>query len=579
MTFWSLLNGLIKKNYLFLLLYMIIFIICFFFTDVCIYLGMQFHSFEGILLVLGAVIYVMAVITVILKMQVIIDRSIWASLFRMGIYLKERFIITGLFDGALLSFSLLVSKLISYSVVPRLMEKTGGILFMLLSGTGIEILITFLAFLFQNHFITTMCEGSHDSNELAVNEKIPLFLKNVLRNKAKMRIVVGLISFGIITCNSILFLLNSDEEKIYIDHAISVDYFLTGHDTRSDEIRIKDEFVKKEDIMFVEQQSSFLEGGCLFHSLSQDRTTLQTSQLPERSQFDLFAQNEFEKDDKGQYFLNLYGCDDFVFEQMDICEGEIDYNKLRSGNFIIYGLVRRPGTMEYLGDISNKWQYFHVGDHITIKGSTGEKDYEIMAICAVNHTYSENHEYSYPGKELVFYLPSKEYLSYGNDEVMRYLFNTKNGDNIDESLQNISYESRQQWIERYRKDKEIIRNSSIFFAFGCVGIGLFVFMNVLILSYIDRKKEFEVLGNIGMTSKQVRGMIFSEGISYGIIIFFVCSIISLLIIMLGKLMLIGESWHYRFTMEPVWYCSVIILVLTTFIPMLVYQRICHQDDR
>lgn len=195
---------------------------------------------------------------------------------------------------------------------------------------------------------------------------------------------------------------------------------------------------------------------------------------------------------------------------MEMYEGEIDYEKLATGKYIVYGLERKADFLEYVGAVSDEWKYFNVGDKVTLDSVKGQNTYEIMAICIVNHTYSEQNSYTYAGHGLTFYLPTDEYMIYGNDDVMRYLFNTQNSKMIDDELQGIGFESRRGWREEYLGDMEDIRKGALVFAFGCVGVGFFVFINTLIISYLDRKKEFDVLSSIGMTSKQIKLMILGE---------------------------------------------------------------------
>lgn len=564
-------KGFVRKNIIQIIIYSIIFFIGFVFTDVSIYMGYQLKSFAGILLIGATVLYLLIILSTILKLQAIIDRNIWKSLFRFGLLSKEKYVITASFDFLLFVISLPASKIVSHYVLGCLTKHHDGFGMILLICALIEIVLSGLAFVNQNFFLTNVCEREQRVQAYKTYENAPLFLKNVLRNREKMRVVVGIICTGVIVCNGVLFMVNCDKSEVYLDKAISVDYFLTGHSTSSDKLRTPEEVVKESDIKKVEKGKYFQAGGRIYHSLDVNRVSLITNALPETSQFSLFYQLEFEKNDEGNYFVNLYGADDFVFSNMELYEGKIDYEKLASGKYIIYGLERKPENVAYTGGVCDDWKYFKVGDQIELVGEEGGKKYEIMAICIVNHTYAEEHSYSYPGKELVFYLPTKEYLSFGNDDVMRYLFNTENSEVVDGQLSGIEFESRHGWCEQYMRDMETIKNSAIFFAFGCVGIGFFVYMNILIVSYIDRRKEFIILGNIGMTHGQIRQMILGEGITYGIFISVICIVISIFIELFGKLVLIGESWAFRITVRPLIFSVVVVLAVSVVVPLLAYK--------
>ena len=115
-----------------------------------------------------------------------------------------------------------------------------------------------------------------------------------------------------------LFLLNCDNSKVYIDKVIGVDYFLTGCKTGANIRRTAAEVVKESDIEKVEHHQYFKEGGRLYHSLDEKRVTLISNLVPETSRFGVYCQQPFEKDEKGNYFINLYGADDFVFSNMEM---------------------------------------------------------------------------------------------------------------------------------------------------------------------------------------------------------------------------------------------------------------------
>lgn len=386
----------------------------------------------------------------------------------------------------MLVIGLVLSKVTSNYAIGYFVEQKNEFAFSLVFCGLVEVVVYVLAYFYQNIFISRISEDNSRNQSFKVYENSPLFLKNVLRNKDKMCVVVGIICTGVIACNSVIFILNCDKREVYLDKAISVDYFLTGHDTGSDEQRNTDEIVKESDIEKVEQEAYFKAGGRLYHSLDENRVSMNTNQLPEKSEFPLFYQFDFERDNANNYLVNLYGADIFVLDQMELYDGVIDYKKLATGNYIIYGLEIEPTSMEYTGDVCEDWKYFNVGDKVALLGEAGKKEYEIMAICIVNHTYA---------------------------------------------------------------------------------------MNILIVSYMDRKKEFVVLGNIGMTSRQIRAMVVGEGITYGIFISLLCVILSGLVEVMGKFLLLGNTWEFQITIAPLVVSVIAILVISVIIPIVVHRKL------
>ena len=544
----EIIKGLIRKNIVSIIINNLIFFASFVFVDVSLIIGIQLDSGIGYFLILIAIAYLIMIATTVLKFQIIIDRTEWSYLFRYGLLQNEGRKIAMALDLTFLCVSFPASLVCSNLIIAKLMNTNTGIWKNSLMFLGIEICVFFCAFIFQCFCIRVLYDGEKDQTSIITKEHIPLFLKNVLRNKSRMSLVTNIICFGMIAFNSILFFIACDNSQMYIDKAISVDYFLTACDT----------------------------GDTALRSIA-PIASLITNLLPDTSKFSVFDGLPLEKNEVGNYFVNLYGADDFVIKNMELYEGSIDFDKMATGNYIIYGLSRKQGTLAYTGDVSDEWKYFDVGDEITLEGKHGSRKYTIMAICKVNHTYAEQYEYTYPGHELIFYLPSKEYLSYaestedGENQPMRYLFNTIDSQNIDDELQGLSFESRRHWTEAYLKERDAILAGTFLFAIGCALIGFFVFQNTMIISYLDRKKEFEILGNLGMTSKQVSAMILGEGFTYGLIISGIIAIGVGLVEILGKFILVEEYWNYRIVVSPMFICIGVIMTIAMLTPMIVYK--------
>lgn len=69
--------------------------------------------------------------------------------------------------------------------------------------------------------------------------------------------------------------------------------------------------------------------------------------------------------------------------QLKVYEGEINYEKLKNGKYIIVS----PFDVE-----SGKGKFYNVGESVTIDyGNGNPKEYEIMAIAAITHNLSVRH--------------------------------------------------------------------------------------------------------------------------------------------------------------------------------------------
>ncbi|MBO5160240.1 MAG: ABC transporter permease [Lachnospiraceae bacterium] len=574
----EIIKGLLRKNIVSIIINNLIFFTSFVFTNISLTIGLQLDSGVGYFVILTTIAYLIMIATTVLTFQIIIDRKVWETLYRYGLLENDGRKIVMALDLTFLCVSLPTSLICSNYVIVKLMNANIGIWKNNLIFLGIEACVFCCAYMLQCFYIGVLQNEEKNQTSSITKEHIPLFLKNVLRNKSRMMLVTNIICFGMIVFNSILFVISCDNSQVYIDKAISVDYFLTACDTRNTVLRSEEQIVEESDINVVTGIDAYEEGGRLYHSVT-PIASLITDLLPETSKFSVFDGLPIEKNEAGNYFVNLYGADDFVIENMELYEGSIDLDKIATGNYIIYGLSRKQGTLAYTGDVSDEWKYFDVGDEITLEGNNNSKKYTIMAICKVNHTYTEQYEYTYPGHELIFYLPSNEYLTYvesakdGENQPMRYLFNTIDSQNIDDELQGLSFESRRKWTEDYLKELDGILGGTFLFAVGCAVIGFFVFVNTMIISYLDRKKEFDILGNLGMTSKQINAMVLGEGFTYGLIISVIIAIGVGIVEILGKSILVGESWNYRIVVSPMFICIVTIIAIAMLTPMIVYKII------
>ena len=572
----EIIKGLLRKNIVTIIINNLIFFISFVFVNISLTIALQLDSDVRYFILLTAIAYLIMIVTTVLSFQVIIDRKIWETLYRHGLLEKDGRWIVMTLDLAFLFISLPTSILASNSIIAKLMNTNSGIWKNNLLFLGIEVCIFCFAYLFQCYYMRVLQNEEKNQTSNITKEYLPLFLKNVLRNKSRMMLVTNIICFGMIVFNAILFVVSCDNSQVYIDKAISVDYFLTACDTRNTPLRSAEQIVEERDINVVTGLNAYEDGGRLYHSVT-PVASLITDSLPETSKFSVFEGMPMEKNEDENYFVNLYGADDFVIGNMELYKGTIDFDKMATGNYIIYGLSRKQEGLAYTGDVSDEWKYFDVGDEITLEGNDHSKKYTIMAICKVNHTYAEQYEYIYPGHELIIYLPSNEYLTYaesakgGETQPMRYLFNTIDSRNIDDELQGLSFESRRNWTEDYLNEMNGILGATFLFAVGCAVIGFFIFVSTMIISYLDRKKEFDILGRLGMTSKQINAMILGEGLTYGLIISGIIAIGVGLVEILGKLILVGESWSYRIIVSPMFICIAIIITISMLVPMVVYQ--------
>ena len=511
----------LKYNWLQNSIYVMVYAAVVGFCKVALSIAMEIQVTAGAGMMAIGLLYGIMILSVMFKMQILTNRNLWYTYHELGMTGKEAARIIMIEDAIRMAFGCILGIILGSQMIRHLYQSTINIALLDLLVI-LCITIAFLAaFFLQIQFLFSHIwhEELEDRESMVYHiEGIPLSIKNVIREKNKLYFIVTIIAVGIVIFNTIIIVLKSDQSEIYFNKAICVDFFLSDVNTNENKIRTEDQYVLEEDISEVENSKYFLEGGRIFHNLDKEKVTLSTTQLPETSLFPLFYDFEFEMSEDRNYYFNLYGVDDFIFEKMEIIEGSLDLEKLKSGKYIIYGLERTPTAEEYTGKVSEEWKYFHIGDKITLCGRDKKQEYEILCICAMNHSYAEQNNYSYPGHELTFYLPAEEYLSYGSDCVMRYLLNASDTEAMEEEMGAIKYESQNAWRERYQEDADKIKMVAQYFCMACIGIGIFVYCNTIFVSIISRKQEFMILSDIGISNKQITRMLLAEGGVYAVVV-------------------------------------------------------------
>ena len=108
----ELIRGLIRRHIFQIVIHTLIFMMSFSFMMISLFLGCELNSFVGILIILFAVIFVYMIVSTVFKMQILIDRDVWKSLFKIGILHQEAVKIVRCIDLIFIAFSVPLSIII-----------------------------------------------------------------------------------------------------------------------------------------------------------------------------------------------------------------------------------------------------------------------------------------------------------------------------------------------------------------------------------------------------------------------------------------------------------------------------------
>lgn len=283
--------------------------------------------------------------------------------------------------------------------------------------------------------------------------------------------------------------------------------------------------------------------------------------------------------EQGFISSHIYGADGLAEDKLKITEGKFDREKFESGNYVIAAIG---------GGAAGGARLWEIGDKVTLAVRDGqEKEYEIMALGNVPSALGAGHGH---GFDAYFILPSAEFISLtGETGAMHLVLNAAPDkiSSIDAQIKNycegvntaLDYRSRQSYIDEFKDTQNTYLLVGSLLSFILALIGILNFINAIVTSIQSRRQELAMLQSIGMTGKQLKQMLISEGAYY--IIF-----TALFTLTLGSLFTYGMMrtvenviWYfsYHFIITPVLVIIPIMLAFAMLIPVISYTKMCRQS--
>ncbi|MCI9079996.1 MAG: ABC transporter permease [Lachnospiraceae bacterium] len=419
---------------------------------------------------------------------------------------------------------------------------------------------------------------------------------NLGRSKGRTVIVICSLSLTIVLMNSVYTITNSINRETFLSKMILSECIIgnavlwNNNYFPSDEKTAKEESLSESFISACTSQEGFKDGGRIYMSTSDVKMPVESWKIPDNIQTDKDGApgayepvvkefTPFSGYETGAYNVELHGIERFVLSKMAVVEGEKDkdviWDKLGTGRYIIYAVdVDDDNSI-----LKNKVKH-HAGDKITLNyNDKTTKEYEIISVVK-RHSFSLTNRIS---SNFSYYVSADEFKENLSEQLlMSFLFDTKEGqeDNMEKFLENytseeeplMSYESRKTYEESFNEIIGMITVTGTGLS-GIIGlIGILNFINVIVTSITTRKREFAMMEAIGMTKRQLKGMLRAEGIFYSVLsILF--SFVAGTIFSLTAIKTIGGSiWfiNYKFTLVPVLVTCPVLLVFGAIMPGIVF---------
>ena len=176
----------------------------------------------------------------------------------------------------------------------------------------------------------------------------------------------------------------------------------------------------------------------------------------------------------------------------------------------------------------------------------------------------------------------------GSNAVMLYAFDTTDQANVlmeqflEDYTTNVNpsydYESKAKYQAEFESFRRMFLLLGGVLSFIVGMIGVLNFVNAILTGIITRKREFAMLQSIGMSGRQLKGMLVFEGLLYALGSAVFALVLSLL---LGPVMASAMSsmfWFftYRLTVIPILIIAPVLAVIGAIVPLLVYRVVARQ---
>lgn len=283
----------------------------------------------------------------------------------------------------------------------------------------------------------------------------------------------------------------------------------------------------------------------------------------------------------GSYFTAIYGLDPFPFSRLNLVDGELDKEKLATGDYVLEGV-----KADDYGNVETTSFNHKVGEKVTLKCRNEIREMTVWGHVVVN--LDANADGAWTGS--AFYLPSdvfqkitgvKYAMSYafdvaGDQETAMETFLKQYTDSVEPMM---GYQSKSTALSSL----EGIRSTAILIGGGLVLIigliGILNFINTVLTSILARRREFAMLQSIGMTRKQLKTVLHWEGGCYAAFTAIVSIILSVCCSLLIVWPFSANVWFMDFRLV-LWQLAVILPVLfaqAIWIPILEYRSTDRQS--
>lgn len=381
-------------------------------------------------------------------------------------------------------------------------------------------------------------------------------LSNLGRHRKQTLLVVMSLSLSVILLSVVSKMAVSIDVEKVIARDSSSDFLIAHADYFNNDYYGEENKVSQEMIGKVQKLSGFEEGGAIYGSSEIGFSVCDPNGSKE----------QYNRDEEGNYYLDIYGMDEVPLQQLILIDGEMDREKLGTGMYVLEGIHLDDNQRPEMDK-----KHFEVGEKVTIKQEQPATNKEVTVLGHVGFCGNQiNRRFS----DYTFFMSLQGYKQIVDRPIcMNYSFNVADGadQKIEAYLKHyteavepqMNYSSRATIATSCENMRRMVLLAGGALAVIVAVISLINLLNAMLTSIIIRRNELAMLESIGMTKRQIKWMLALEGCDYAILT-------TLIVVSLGgsftKLILAGviEKIWFMTYQEVIWPVVVLLMIFFAF---------------
>lgn len=386
--------------------------------------------------------------------------------------------------------------------------------------------------------------------------------QNLGRYKRRTMLVVLSLTLSVVLTNTVAIFATSVNPEDALKNLINYD-FRVGQSSLLDNYVMDGKGIEPEVVRTLQAVPGFETGGAEYgcRTVYHSDTTKQQVNL----------------EGEGRYSTFVYGLEDFMWSRLESLDGETTAT-FSSDDAILEGVY-----VSSRGEMDTSSRNHEVGDRVTIMLNGEERTFTVAGHVVAN----EANTYDWVGS--CFFLPSAVYQQLTGDTVVKsYQFDVAEEslettevylqEYTNETAPTLTYDSKDSILAGVKEIQRIVLNvgGSLVLIVGLIGI--LNFINTVLTSIYSRRRELAVLQSVGMTDRQLHGLLIAEGCGYVLLTALVAVPLALLAAFFIVKPICADIWFLQFnwTLRPLVLMLGLLLLMGMVVPLVACRRMVRK---